>query len=160
MTTYLRQRMRESAEQFRTCEYKTAKIVLALLSAACSAAMLRTLATIIAAIAPSESWAAVAASQIVELSGLHFSLTAGIAAFGGASSLFHELRQDITKFSIASACGHMVLAQFAGMLAYLLATYYLAPITLALVACGLAGWGGGAAIARINAAAAKRLGIE
>ena len=160
MAKYLRRWWREKAQMFRECDHKAAKLILAAGSAACSAAMIRMLATIVAAIAPAESWAAVTATSIVELSPLHFSLTAGIAAFGGAASLFHELRIDIARFSVASACGHMVIAQFAGMLVYLLATYYVAPITIALVLCGLAGWGGGAAITRLNSAVVKRLGIE
>lgn len=158
------QRLTEQFQRFRKafdeCDHKVAKLVLAATSAACSAAMIRVLASIVVVIAPSDSWAAVGAASIVELSPLHFSLTAGIAAFGGAASLFHELRIDIARFSVASACGHMVIAQFAGMLVYLLATYYVAPITIALVLCGLAGWGGGAAITRLNAAVVKRLGIE
>lgn len=160
MTKYLRRRWHEKVQTIRECEHRREKLALALLSAVCSAAMLRTLATIIAAIAPRESFAAITATQIVELSTLHFSLTAGLAAFGGAASLFHELRIDIARFSVASACGHMVIAQFAGMLTYLLATYYTSPITIALVLCGLAGWGGGAAITRLNVAVVKRLGIE
>lgn len=159
MTRYLRQQMRESAEQFRTCEHRGEKVALAIVSAILSAGALRVLASLGMALLPAESRAADLARQVMQLSGLHFSLATALAAVGGAASLFHELRDDLTRFTVPNALGHMVIAQFAGLLVFLLVVNYGQLVPLSLAACGLAGWGGGKVITLINDAVWRRLGI-
>lgn len=144
---------------FRACGYVKTRLALAAVTGVFSALALRWLAGATLAFLPADSWAEAFARQVIELSPLHFWFAAGIATFGGAASLFYELRSkdgentiDLEKLSFISGVGHMVVAQFAGLLAYLGAVHYTLSVALGLVGCGLAGWGGGALITAVNEA--------
>ena len=158
MTRYLKRQISDSIEMVRTCEHRSEKLMLALVSAILSAGALRMLASLGVALLPTDSWASGLAHQAMELSGLHFTLAVAIAALGGAASLFHELRDDMTRFTVQNALGHMLIAQFAGLLVFLLVVNYGQLVPLSLAACGLAGWGGGKVITIINDAVWRRLG--
>lgn len=151
---------RERIEEFCACGHATAKITLAVASAVVSAVALRWLLGVAAVLLPDETWAADLAQRAVALAVTDFSLACAIAALGGAASLFHELRTDLAaKFSFVNAFGHMTLAQFAGLLAYLIAVNYGWSVPIALVGCGVSGWGGNKTIVAINDAFVRRLGI-
>lgn len=147
-------------EEFRGCGHAGAKITLAIASAVASAVALRWMLGVAAVLLPDETWAAEMAQRAVSLAAVDFSLACAIAALGGAASLFHELRTDLAaKFSFVNAFGHMTLAQFAGLLAYLIAVNYGWSVPIALVGCGVSGWGGNKTIVAINDAFVRRLGI-
>lgn len=144
---------------FRECGHAKAKIMLALVSAVFSAVALRWLASVGAMLLPEHTWAAEIAQRTVAMGALDFGMACGISALGGASSLFHEVRSNIARFSFVNAFGHMILAQFAGLLSYLIAVNYSWPFPLALVGCGVSGWGGNKTIVAINDMFVRRLGI-
>lgn len=146
-------------EQLRQCEYRREKVALAVIGAILSAGLLRAAATLGALMLPSDTWASDLAHQVMSLSGMHFWLAAAVATFGGAASLFHELRVDMTRFTLPNALGHMIIAQFAGLMLYLLTVSYEQPVPLALATCGGAGWGGGKLITMVSDAIMRRLGI-
>lgn len=151
---------RERIEEFRACGHSTAKIMLAFLSAVMSAIALRWMLGVAAVLLPDETWASDLAQRAVSLAAADFFLACAIAALGGAASLFHELRADLAaRFSFVNAFGHMTLAQFAGLLAYLIAVNYGWSVPIALVGCGVSGWGGNKTIVAINDAFVRRMGI-
>lgn len=152
MTKYMRSRM----QAVRSCRHAPQKVVLAAISAVASAYVLRWFAGVLALVLPYDTMAQEYAQRAVHLVGADFWLAAGLAAVGGASSLFHELREDMRRFSLINALGHMVAAQFAGVLAYLIAVDYHWSMPLALVASGIAGWGGNKTIAAVSDAVTKR----
>lgn len=142
--------VRDWRDTIRQCEHRTAKIVLAVTTALFSAAALRVLMPFMLALLPDDGKAGELAHQAINMSSLHFAFAAAVATFGGAASLFHELRTDMSKFTIMNAIGHMVVAQFAGLLIYLLGVTYEYPVPLAMVGCGIAGWGGGKVITLLS----------
>jgi len=149
--------MRQRVHEFRACGHAKSKIALAVVSAICSGLVLRWLAGTAAMLLPYDSWAAALAMQVAYLPAQSFWTAAGVAALGGAASLFHELRTDMTRFSFLNAFGHMTSAQFAGLLVYLLATNWEWSWPLTLAASGIAGWGGNKTIAAVNDAMVRRL---
>lgn len=151
--------VREQIEAVRNCEHRTQKMWLAAVSAILSAAALRILASIGAALLPHDAWAAELAHEVIRLSGLHYWLAMGFAAVGGTASLFHELRQSIRQFSLTNAVGHMFISQFAGLLAYVGAVGAEWSIPWSLGACGLAGWSGAAAITKASDVLSRRFGV-
>lgn len=147
----------ERALHWKRCDHWKANLVLAFTSALAAAYALRWLLGVYAAALPWGSWAGEMAFQAVSMSKVAFGYTVGIAAMGGVTSLLHELRNDATKLSFINAVGHMFAAQFAGLLMYLLAVEWGLSQTLALVACGIAGWGGNRSITAINDRVIARL---
>lgn len=154
------ERLRGAIDSIRGCEHRSEKALLAMTAAIVSACMLRALVAIAALMLPQESWAAGLAAQAMSLSTEHFGLACGIAAIGGASSLFHELRANIARFTLVNAVGHMTLAQFAGLLVYLIAVQYGWQLPIALVGCGLSGWGGNRTIVALNDVFLRRIGLD
>lgn len=133
------------------------RAVFTAIAALCSALVLRSIAGVMVATLPMDSMAAAVAQEIILLSSVHFWPAAGVATFGGAASFYHDLRKpledgklDFSKFTFHNAFGHMVVAQFAGLMAFLGAAAWGLAVPLGLVACGLAGWGGGALITAVN----------
>lgn len=153
------QRLADLRMRIQQCERRREKVLLAIIGALLSASMLRAAAALGALMLPADTWASDLAHQVMSLSGMHFWLAACVATFGGAASLFHELRLDMTRFTLPNALGHMIIAQFAGLLLYLLTVSYEQPVPLALAACGSAGWGGGKLITLASDAIMRRLGI-
>lgn len=140
----------ERALHWKRCDHWRANLVLVVLSALATAFAMRWLVGVYAWFLPWDSFAGELAMQAVQMSKTAFLYTVGIAAMGGVTSLLHELRNDATKLSFINAVGHMFAAQFAGLLMYLLAVEWGFSQTLALVVCGLAGWGGNRTITMIN----------
>lgn len=140
----------ERGLHWRRCVHWKANLLLTITSAIAAAYALRWLLGVYAVVLPWDSWAGELAMQAVAMSKAAFGYTVGIAAMGGVTSLLHELRADATKLSFINALGHMFAAQFAGLLMYLLAVEWGMSETLALVACGLAGWGGNKSITMLN----------
>lgn len=133
------------------------RAVFTAIAALCSAFVLRWLAGVMAVALPAESWAAAVANEIILLSSAHFWPAAGVATLGGAASFYHDLRKpiddgklDFSKFTFHNAFGHMVVAQFAGLMAFLVAVSYELAVPLGLFGCGMAGWGGGALVTAVN----------
>lgn len=153
MTRYMRRRIYE----FRACGHAKSKITLAVVSAICSGLVLRWLAGTAAMLLPYGSWAADIAHQVAYLPAPSFWAAAGVAALGGAASLFHELRTDMTRFSFLNAFGHMTSAQFAGLMLYLVAVNWEWSWPLTLLASGVAGWGGNKTISALNDALVRRV---
>lgn len=154
--------MRRAQQQFRDFNrhgHAPAKIMLAAISAVLSAIAMRGLLALSMSLLPSDSWAQSLSHQIMMMAVFDFWSATGIATFGGVASLFHELRNNIFKFSIQNALGHMVISQFAGLLVYLVAVNYEFTMPLALALCGLSGWGGAKTITFLSNLTANRLGI-
>lgn len=149
--------MRQRVHEFRACGHAKSKIVLAVVSAICSGLVLRWLAGAAAVLLPYDSWASAIAMQVAYLPAQSFWSAAGVAALGGAASLFHELRTDMTRFSFLNAFGHMTSAQFAGLMVYLLATNWEFSWPLTLASSGIAGWGGNKTVSSLNDALVRRL---
>lgn len=155
--------MRSIQRRLRTfldCPMWQAKIALAVMSAAAAAGMLRILTAITAATFPLDGLAAEVVQRIVALSAIDFAFACATGSMGGAVSLFRELRRDWSKFRLMEAIGHMVTAQFAALLTYLLAVNYQFPFTLALFAAGIMGWLGNAGIERLSNKATQVLGLK
>lgn len=153
MTRYIRHRVND----FRACGHASEKVWLAIISGVCSAIALRWLAGAAALLLPADSWASGVAMQVAYLPAQSFWSAAGVAALGGAASLFHELRVDMTRFSFLNAFGHMTSAQFAGLMVYLLATNWEWSWPLTLASAGIAGWGGNKTVSALNDALVRRL---
>ncbi|MBN9461714.1 MAG: phage holin family protein [Burkholderiales bacterium] len=141
------------------CEHRREKLLLAAFSALCSSAMLRAMASIVATIAPTDSWAAERAQEVVSLAGLHFWLCMGFASAGGVASLFHDLRRKPSRFSLANAVGHMFISQFAGLLAFVGVVGAQWALPWALGICGIAGWMGAAAITKVSAKVERKIDV-
>lgn len=161
--------MRSIQRRLRTfldCPMWQAKIALAVMSAAAAAGMLRILTAahpdcaITAATFPLDGLATEVVQRIVALSAIDFAFACATGSMGGAVSLFRELRRDWSKFRLMEAIGHMVTAQFAALLTYLLAVNYQFPFTLALFAAGIMGWLGNAGIERLSNKATQVLGLK
>lgn len=153
-------RLSESITAVRQCAYLPWKVALAIVSAAVSAGMLRGVCSVAYALLPVESWAAEAVQLVLELTVLHFAFAMGVASFGGAVSLFRELRVNMQGFTLTNALGHMITAQFAGLLAYFIAVDLTWSITVGLGFCGAAGWGGNEFIAWANGFFVRRAGVD
>lgn len=150
-----------------------AKIALSALIAVCGSVMLRVMLVLFATVQPAPVWAIVdlyrgtigeachsaAGGLVVDLSIPDFWLACATGSAGGAVSLFRELRDDWSKFRVLWALGHMVTAQFAALMTYLLAVTWELPVTLALVASGLFGWLGNAGLEKLSGIATRALGI-
>ena len=136
-----------------------AKIALSALIAAGGSVMLRVIFVLFATVQPAPVWATEVAQRVVDLSIRDFWLACATGSAGGAVSLFRELRDDWSKFRVLWALGHMVTAQFAALMTYLLAVTWELPETLALVACGLFGWLGNAGLEKLSGIATRALGI-
>lgn len=136
-----------------------AKIALSALIAVCGSVMLRVMLVLFATVQPAPVWATEVAQRVVDLSITDFWLACATGSAGGAVSLFRELRDDWSKFRVLWALGHMVTAQFAALMTYLLAVTWELPVTLALVASGLFGWLGNAGLEKLSGIATRALGI-
>jgi hypothetical protein len=136
-----------------------AKIALSALIAAGGSVMLRVFLVLFATVQPAPVWATEVAQRVVDLSIRDFWLACATGSAGGAVSLFRELRDDWSKFRVLWALGHMVTAQFAALMTYLLAVTWELPETLALVASGLFGWLGNAGLEKLSGIATRALGI-
>lgn len=139
------------------CEHRAEKMVLAFFSAAFSAVILRTICWALVTFGPAEAWAVEGAERIMAMNGPDFWMAVAIASWGGAASLFHELRSDILKFSVLNATGHMVIAQFAGVTGFLLVIYGELPWALGMLVCGVFGWGGNKTLMAVNTALLRRI---
>lgn len=136
-----------------------AKIALSALIAVCGSVMLRVMLVLFATVQPAPVWATEVAQRVVDLSIPDFWLACATGSAGGAVSLFRELRDDWSKFRVLWALGHMVTAQFAALMTYLLAVTWELPVTLALVASGLFGWLGNAGLEKLSGIATRALKI-
>lgn len=136
-----------------------AKIALSALIAVCGSVMLRVMLVLFATVQPAPVWATEVAQRVVDLSIRDFWLACATGSAGGAVSLFRELRDDWSKFRVLWALGHMVTAQFAALMTYLLAVTWELPVTLALVASGLFGWLGNAGLEKLSGIATRALKI-
>ena len=136
-----------------------AKIALSALIAVCGSVMLRVMLVLFATVQPAPVWATEVAQRVVDLSIRDFWLACATGSAGGAVSLFRELRDDWSKFRVLWALGHMVTAQFAALMTYLLAVTWELPVTLALVASGLFGWLGNAGLEKLSGIATRALRI-
>lgn len=134
----------------RRCEHWRANVLLIITSGMATAVSLRIMVAIYAGILPAESRAGGLVIQAWLMSEKMFYATLAIAALGGATSMLHEIKQAPEKWSLLNGIGHMFAAQFAGLLTYLIGIEYQLAPALALVACGLAGWGGNRTIQLIN----------
>ena len=134
-----------------------AKIALSALIAAGGSVMLRVMLVLFATVQPAPVWAAEVAQRVVDLSITDFWLACATGSAGGAVSLFRELRGDWSKFRVLWALGHMVTAQFAALMTYLLAVTWELPVTLALVASGLFGWLGNAGLEKLSGIATRAI---
>jgi len=137
-----------------------AKIALSALIAAGGSVMLRVILVLFATVQPAPVWATEVAQRVVDLSITDFWLACATGSAGGAVSLFRELRDDWSKFRVLWALGHMVTAQFAALMTYLLAVTWELPVTLALVASGLFGWLGNAGLEKLSGIATRALKIN
>lgn len=149
--------VREKLQTIRECEHRTAKIILAVLAALFSGAMIRTTCWALVTFGPDDTWAVEQAERLIAMTGLDFWMAIAIASWGGAASLFHELRTDIQKFSVLNATGHMVIAQFAGVSGFMLAVHLQMPWALGMLVCGSFGWGGNRALLKLNNALMGRV---
>ena len=134
----------------RACPHWKANVGLIISSAITTAVGIRVLIGVYVGIIPADSWAGALMLNAWLMSDGIFYSTIAIAALGGATSMLHEIKQSPEKWSLLNGLGHMFAAQFAGLLAYLLGIEYTLPPELALVACGIAGWGGNRTIQLIN----------
>ncbi len=153
-------RLSEALSAVRQCAYLPWKIGLAIVSAIVSAGMLRGVCSIAYALLPVESWGAEVVQMVLELTAFHFGLAMAVASLGGAVSLFRELRVNMQGFTLTNALGHMITAQFAGLIAYFIAIEWTWSITMGLAFCAGAGWGGNEFITRINDHFLRRAGVE
>ena len=122
------------------------KLAFALMSAVYAAIGIRVLAGITVGVTPSLGWAAEFAHAVLSLELIDFAMACFVGGLGGMASLFQELKRPIAKFSVQAAVGHMFTAQFASLIAYLLAVQQAMPVPLGLVFAGMFGWLGAAAL--------------
>lgn len=139
------------------CEHWKANAVLVIVSAVSMSVMLRQIFWFVLFAFPTDSYAVTIAAQAVSMTWWHFAGACGIAAWGGAARLLHELRASSANFSFVHATGHMFVSQFAGVLTYLMAIWWEWPWPFAMLVCGLAGWGGNKAITRLDDFIGKRV---
>lgn len=144
------QELKTAARRRFWCEHWLANVVLVSVTAVATSIALRILVGIYAVMLPQESFAQSIAETAAMLPQHIFYGSAAIAALGGAVSLLHELRTTQMSWSILNAVGHMFAAQFAGLLVYLLGMEWGFSWPFALVACGVAGWGGNRSITLVN----------
>lgn len=142
--------MVRSLIQRYACDHWRANAVFAAVAFVLSTTLIRTLAGIYFTLAPHDSYAAAVSCAVIQMSGPHFLLVGAIAALGGVTSFLHEVRHDPTKLRIINALGHLFAAQLAGLLMYLGALEMEWSVYWALFLCGLAGWGGNAAIQKMS----------
>ncbi|MFA5567463.1 MAG: phage holin family protein [Trueperaceae bacterium] len=142
------------------CEHWMASVIIAIV--ACVYAIIATRYTLplLLAVLPVDSWATQSVVVIVTMSTGHFAATAGIAMAGGITSFLRDVKSNPANRKLINALGHMMSAQFAGMLVYLLAIEYSWSQPLALFACGIAGWGGNHAIQKLSDMAFRKIGID
>lgn len=112
------------------------------------------------AVRPEPAWAAEIVQKAAELSAWDFWLACATGTGGGLVSLFRELKDDWSKFRFLWAIGHMVTAQFASLLTYLLAVHEEFPLTLALVASGIFGWLGNAGLEKLSKVITRAFGLN
>lgn len=147
-------------QEYRECPRWRANLVVAALSTIAAAFLIRWWFWIIALLIPSDSWAADTVHAVARMGAMQFWLTAAIAGVGGAVSFLHDVRVDASNLRALTALGHMLAAQFAGLLTFLLAIEWQMPEYLALALCGVAGWGGNHYIEKLSAALFSRAGID
>lgn len=133
-----------------SCDYWRRNLVLALVSSIVVAAMLRLSVPVLLLFFPADSMASDLVIAAMGMSSAHFFSACGIAAFGGAANLFHELRLDQTRFTVQNAIGHMFICQFSGVMTYLLTIEWQWSVPYGLAACGLMGWLGNAGIVMLS----------
>lgn len=153
------QSLRNRFASFKLCPWWRANVALVLLSAIAVSAMLRQIAWIALFALPADTFAQELAARAIQMSAPHFGFACFFAGWGGVSSLLHEIKTDASKFSFMNAVGHMFIAQFAGVLMYLIALEYEYSIPSSLFACGIAGWFGNKFIVALSDLVTKRLGI-
>lgn len=142
------------------CEHWLANVVIAAI--ACVYALLATRYTLplVLTVLPAESRAAQSVETVVTMGAGHFAMTAMVAMVGGITSFLRDVKTNPANRKLINALGHMMSAQFAGMLVYLLAIEYSWSQPLALFACGIAGWGGNHAIQKLSDMAFRKIGID
>lgn len=137
-----------------------AKIGLSLLVGLLGSMMLRVIVVVITTVRPEPAWAVEVVQKVAELSAWDFWLACATGTGGGLVSLFRELRDDWSKFRFLWAIGHMVTAQFASLLTYLLAVHQELPLTLALVSSGIFGWLGNAGLEKLSEFIMRAFGLN
>ncbi len=137
-------------EAIRRCEHRTAKVLLAVVTALLSGAIVRAACWAMATFGTGPAWAVQGAERVMEMTGADFWMAVGLASWGGGANLFHELRADIQKFSLINATGHMVIAQFAGVTGFLVAIYLSMPWSAGMLVCGMFGYGGNKTLMALN----------
>lgn len=172
---------REALKDFARTDKKSQKLVLTIFAALMACTVLRVFFMVTAMVVPLESvgadergagvvcaadspvverLAASVANGAISLSALHFGLVCLMSSSGGFVSLVRELGNDWSRFSFLEAVGHMVTAQFAGVLIYLLAVTSEMNVAAALIGSGIFGWLGNAGLERIGAWATRAFGLQ
>lgn len=146
--------------EYRRCEHWMANIAMAVVALVYTTFALRYTMPALLAVLPAESWAAEAVTRAITMSAGHFWLTAAIAAAGGVTSFLRDVKHDTASLRIINAMGHLVAAQFAGLLVYLMAVDLQWSEPWALVACGVAGWSGNHFIEKLSAVVLSRSGVD
>lgn len=146
--------------EYQRCEHWLANIVVAIVAAVYTTFAVRYTLPALLAVLPTESWATEAVVRVITMGAGHFWLTAGIAAAGGVTSFLRDVKHDPANLRIINAMGHMVAAQFAGLLVYLIAVDLSWSEPLALATCGIAGWGGNHVIQKISDMVLSRSGVD
>lgn len=148
---------------YLACPHFGWKITLAVLSSIIAGSVLRWLIGITASLAADGAWAqamVIGAQEVIALSMVDFGLAVGIGSLGGFASLMSELRRDWSKFALMSGIGHMATAQFAALIAYLLAASNAIALPLALAGAGLAGWGGNVFLVWASRGIGRMIGLD
>ena len=148
---------------YLACPHFGWKITLAVLSSIIAGGVLRWFLGITATLAADGAWAqalVVGAQEVIALSFVDFGLAVGIGSLGGFASLMSELRKDWTKFNIMSGVGHMAVAQFAALIAYLIAASNEIDLPLALAGAGLAGWAGNVFLVWASSGIGRMIGLH
>lgn len=134
---------------------------LAVVTAIFTSAMLRYLILVVASVSDAPAWAADTAHAILALSIRDFVLACIAGTMGGLASLAQEFKRgDPTRASgLTGAVGHLVIAQFATLMAYLGAVQEQLPVPAGLLAAGSMGWMGAAGLDWFGRRASQLLGL-
>lgn len=136
--------------EYKKCDLWWENLLVAFVAAVSSAAMIRYVAPLWAAVLPAESLAAESMRSLGDMGPLKFGWTVAVAGVGGFTSFLHEVKTDPTKLRLLNGIGHMTAAHFAGLLMYFLALEFGFSAPWAYFACGIAGWGGNKTVQTLN----------
>lgn len=139
------------------------RYILAAIGSCVSAAMIRVFATALSLIQSDAALGQivqVGATQLIALSGYDFTMVVAVGSLGGVVSFFKERQGgEISRVRVFTAIGHILTAQFAAVIVYLVCVDNGVGQAIAWALCGLAGWGGNRTIETLSTFVSKRLGI-